>query len=238
MHESSLSSNPPDIDTNLPGSYRPIAQLSVLSKLTERVFQSQLLKYLENTGQISSKHHAYRNKCSTTTTLIQIMDYIAEGVDDNLITSTLSVDQSAAFDCVDHTILLSKLHFYGITDDAYKWIESYLTYRSFYVSVGTGNSTMKPLKFGVPQGSCLGPLLYLLYVNDFPTITENEDCNNPVHSDPDVLFGGDCNHCGILPVYADDGLYLFRSNNRNQNQDVIISMFVRIRDFLNTIGLE
>ena len=227
-----------DSDPNLPGSYRPIAQLSILSKITERVVQSQLLHYLETTAQISSQHHAYRHKCSTTTTLIQIMDYIAEGVDENMITSTLSVDQSAAFDCVDHSILLSKLHFYGIKDDAYKWIESYLKYRSYYVSVGTGNSTMKTLKFGVPQGSCIGPLLYLLYVNDFPTITENEDCRNPVHSDPTVLFGGICNNCGVLPVYADDGLFLFRSNQRNLNQDIIIHMFVKIRDFLNTIGLE
>ena len=226
------------VDTKSPGSYRPIAQLTVISKLTERIIQSQILSYLEITGQIASSHHAYRKKCSTTTGLIQVMDTIAQGIDDNEVIATLTVDQSAAFDCVEHKILIEKLQYYGITDDTLAWIVSYLSHRSFYVSIGSSVSDYKSLNFGVPQGSVLGPLLYLVYVNDFPSLTENIDCKNPTHLDDQILFGGPCKLCGTLPVFADDGQFLKSCKNRNSNQDSIEEMFVRIRDFLNALGLE
>ena len=86
-----------DADKHTHGSFRPIAQLSVILKLVEHTVQTQLLHYLEDTKQISPDHHAYRIKCSTTSVLIQIMDTIAEGVEENEITATLSVDQSRLF---------------------------------------------------------------------------------------------------------------------------------------------
>ena len=115
-----------DSDKCATSSYRPVAQLGVISKLVERSAQSQLLHYLETTKQIAPDQHAYRVKCSTTTALVQIMDTLAEGAEENMITATVSVDQSAAFDCVEHNLLMDKLSYYGLDRDALNWIKSYL----------------------------------------------------------------------------------------------------------------
>ena len=81
-----------DLDKSLPESFRPVSQLPIISKLTERVMQSQLLQYLEETSQLSDRHHAYRNKYSTTTALIHLMDQIAQATDNNLISTTMNID--------------------------------------------------------------------------------------------------------------------------------------------------
>ena len=159
-----------DLDSRLPGSYYPVAQLSTISKLTERALQSQILIYLERTNQIATEHHAYRNRCSTITALITIMDQIAEGFEDNEITATLGVDQTAAFDCVDLQILMDKLNYYGLDKQALDWIKSYMSHRSLYVAIGSAKSNSKYTKYRVPQGSVMGPLLYLMYMNDFLAI--------------------------------------------------------------------
>ena len=103
-----------DCDRNKPSSFRPIALLPLISKLTERVVQKQLLAFLEESGHLHSNQHAYRNKTSTTTALIQIMDEIATATDHNLATATMGIDLTAAFDCVDPRILMDKLEMYGL----------------------------------------------------------------------------------------------------------------------------
>ena len=178
-----------DCDTTLPGSFRPIAQLPLISKMGERVIQKQLLNFLESSGQIHSNQHAYRDKTSTMTALIQIMDDIATATDHNEVTATMGIDQTAAFDCVDPRILLEKMELYGLDQGAIKWIESYLSGRSFYVEVGSTSSRIHSTFYGVPQGSVMGPLLYLCYVNEFPAALEDEMCVNTAHREESVLFG-------------------------------------------------
>ena len=187
---------------------------------------------------LSKHHHAYRGRHSTTTALMEITDLIYRGADANEIIATLSVDQSAAFDCVVHRTLIEKLEMYGLDQHSLRWINSYLTDRSAYVAIGSAASRIHSTPFGVPQGSVLGPLLYLCYVNDFPAVVEKDECSNEQHKDNTKLFGGDCEICGTLPVFADDGLYVISGKSRFGNQLKIEEMFIRIRDFLNSNGLE
>ena len=165
------------------------------------------------------------------------MDTIASNTDNNLITATVSVDQSAAFDSVEHTILLEKLKYYKLSQNTLNWLESYLKHRSSYVVIGSAESIILPSEHGVPQGSCLGPLLYLIYVNEFPAVVKDDICENPRHTDTSKLFGQSCEKCGSLVVFADDAEYLVASNNRIWNQERIEDRFVRIVDFLNANGL-
>ena len=193
-----------DSDKTNPSSYQPVSQLPIISKLTEHSIQTQILKYLEETKQLHVNHHAYRSRHSTSTALIQLMDLIVTATDGNLITTSLSLDLSAAFDCVEHSILLDKLAYYGLDNGTLKWIKSYLSFRSSFVAIGSSKSIIKPSPHGVPQGSCMGPLLYLNYVNEMPTIMEDEHCPSPVHKKKDTLFPSICNQCGVLPTYADE----------------------------------
>ena len=218
--------------------YRPVALLPVISKLAERHVQQQILQYLENTGQVSDYHHGFRERCSTTTVLIEIMDTIAIAADENTITATMSIDESAAFDCVQHSILEKKLEYYGLDTRTRHWIHSYLENRSGYVSIGSGKSNLKNSPHGVPQGSVLGPLMYLIYVNDMPMIVEDERCESPAHRNPEKLFGNNCTSCGKLPTFADDAVFLVAGRSRATLQDKIETKFEIIKQYLNSHGLE
>ena len=98
--------------------------------------QTQLLDYLETTKQLNSSSHAYQTGLSTTTSLIEITNRIYEAIDNRDITSIMMVDQSAAFDCVEHALLLNKLQMYSISEESLGWISSYLSLRTQFVSIG------------------------------------------------------------------------------------------------------
>ena len=221
-----------DCDKSHPSSFHLVAQLPLISKLAERTVQTQMLNYLETSNQLAKDHHAYRFKTSTTTALIQLMDTIAIGADCNKITASLSIDLSAAFDCVSHVILNKKLQYYGFDLQTLEWIASYLTDRTAYVVIGSANSSIKTTFRGIPQGSILGPLLYLLFINKLPSIVNNFYCGEEAHQDTLILFGGSCNKCSSMPVFADNCQYLITSNDRYSNQIRLEEMFIRIRYFL------
>ena len=118
-------------------SFRPISLLPVIGKVIERVLQPQILGFMEASGQMHSDHHSYRKLHSTVTAMLQLSDAIFSGCDTNKITTLVTLDQSAAFDVLRHDTLIRKLRLYNFGEESLKWIVSFLSFRSQYVSIGT-----------------------------------------------------------------------------------------------------
>ena len=145
--------------------YRPISILSVFSKVFEKIVHTRLEKYLLENAILHSNQFGFRSRLSTCMALLELMNKLTASIDAGEIPVGLFIDLAEAFDTVDHRILLSKLQHYGIRGNAFQWFESYLSDRKQCVSIDGHESGFAVIKCGVPQGSILGPVLFLLYIN-------------------------------------------------------------------------
>ena len=147
--------------------YRPISLLSTLSKILERIIYKRTINFLKTHNVLTNSQFGFRKNHSTIHALLNFVDKVAHAIDDYSHMIGIFLDFSKAFDTINHKILLYKLSHYGIRGKALEWFRNYLKNRKQYVSLNQNNSSLKEIENGVPQGSLLGPLLFIVYINDF-----------------------------------------------------------------------
>jgi len=167
--------------------YRPVSILCLLGKVLEKIVHIQVTEYLNDHDLYASNQSGYRKGHSTITALLKVTDDIREAIDKRLLSFLVLLDLSKAFDCVHHDLLCAKLKYLGFSDSAVTWFNSYLSYRCHRVYVSPNKiSEWAEIATGVPQGSVLGPLLFLIYLFDLPEVLES--CSYVMYADDIQLY--------------------------------------------------
>ena len=152
--------------------YRPVSVLSVMSKVLERLMYNRLFDFIEKFKILYDLQFGFRKDHATYMALMVVVDKIIKSLEKGEFTIGLFLDFSKAFDTIDHDVLFLKLNHYGIRGVALSWLKSYMTNRNQYVSYNGHQSATRVIRCGVPQGSILGPLLFLIYVNDLASVSD------------------------------------------------------------------
>ena len=185
------------LDESDPRNYRPISNLATLGKLFERVVAGQLTSYLNLNKLFPELQSAYRQHRSTESALVKVVNDIILAIDSGDIALLSLLDLSSAFDTVDHDILLERLKLsFGVQSTPLSWIKSYLSERSYTVSFCGAMSQVDTVYCGVPQGSVLGPLLFILYTADIEKIIQSFGLSVHLYADDTQQF------CSSRPVDA------------------------------------
>ena len=146
---------------------RPVALLPACARLLEKIVCDQVMRHLYDEELLHSNNHGYRKGHGTVTALIEAQEEVLEAIDTGNIVGIVTLDQSAAFDVIEHSILDTKMRLYGFSTDSMSWFQSYLKDRTQYVAIETSSSEEKMVgPYACPQGSCLGPLIWNLYCGE------------------------------------------------------------------------
>ena len=166
--------------------FRPISLLPLPGKILEKLIHQQLSDFLEKGSLLSDKQHGFRKSHSTTHAIAQVTNYINKKMDARLPTVAVFIDFRKAFDCVQHPVLIQKLNKPGFNMTVINWICSYLSNRQQRVYANETYSSFQDITQGVPQGSVLGPLFYIVYANDL--VNKVDNCGIALYADDTVLY--------------------------------------------------
>ena len=191
--------------------YRPISLLSSFSKIMEKIIASRLLSFLKDNDILSKWQFGFRAGHSTAHPMVHFLNKISDSLNKKQHTISIFCDLKKAFDTCNHEILLSKLDKYGIRNVELNWFKSYLTERKQFVTIKDKTSPLLNISLGVPQGSILCPLLFILYINDLPLASDF-----------------------LTLLFADDMTLLLSHNNLNFLIEKVNTEFKKVFEFFRT----
>ena len=201
---------------NDPNNYRPISIIPAVAKIFEKVIFEQLYNYFNINRLLTHCQSGFRSLHSTLTALLEATSNWSVNIDSGLLNGVIFIDLKKAFDTIDHDILLRKLLIYGVDQSSLKWFQSYLSGRSQKCNVNGCLSSSVPVAYGVPQGSNLGPLLFLVYINDLPN----------------------CLSAASPRMFADDTNISYAANTLSELENVINSELKNLKYWLEANKLS
>ena len=196
--------------------YRPISVIPVIAKIFEKIVYDQLYEYLNNYNHLTTCRSGFRSLHSTLTALVEATNSWSVNIDNGLVNGVVFIDLKKAFDTIDHNVILKKLGNYDVEFNSLEWFESCLTNGTQKCRVNDHLSSSNPANCGVPQGSNLGPLLFLVYINDLPNFLNS----------------------AIPRMFADDTSVSYAAKSMDELQSVINSELVNLHKWLNTNKLS
>lgn len=222
-------------DSNMPENFRPIAIVPIISKLIETCIVRQFYDFFSDKNLLYVNQFGFMPKGSTTKAVEKVVEFVLNGFENNLVVGGSLLDLSKAFDTVSHSILCKKLEYYGIQNVALNLIVSYLSDRTQVVKIDKSFSSPNKVIAGVPQGSVLGPFLFVVFVNDFYV---NVPCFSVLYADDTTLLSSDKDFNNIknkLQCSIDQARLWYNSNQLGLNESKTVNILFSLK---NAVGSE
>lgn len=213
--------------------YRPISMLSIIDKVFEKILHNQLFKYFDENKLLNDFQFGFRKACGTEEAVINVQNFICNGLDEGKKAVVgVFYDLSKAFDLIDHMILIQKLESYGVVGKAVLLLKNYLRNRKQFVKINEQQSALEDVKYGVPQGSVLGPLLFSLYINDIKNLGLTGKMF--VYADDISLFYPYCYESAVKPYIGRDAALLIEYMRINKLYlNPIKTKLIRFKPYFN-----